>query len=158
VAEWAGIIQPSRYDDDFDDFDRDDAVEAQEDVEVTASVPEPERQASVTPIDQRRSRRPANPVREAARDEVFHSRPRSYASDATRIAENYRDGILVVLNLSDLDDAEAFRLIDFASGLRCALDGHLEKITSRVFLLAPPTMKVTTGDKERIIGGLAAQA
>jgi cell division inhibitor SepF len=152
VAEWAGIVQPSRYDDDFGPEEVTGIVETPEKV----VAPIPERQASVTPIDQHRARRA--PAREATMDEIVHVRPRSYSSDATRIAESYRDGVPVILNLSDMDDAEAFRLIDFAGGLKYALDGHLEKITSRVFLLTPPSIRVTDRDKERIAGGLVAQA
>jgi len=92
-------------------------------------------------------------------DEIAHIRPRSYSADAKRVAEGYRDGVPQILNMSDMDSAEAFRLIDFAAGLRFALDGSLEKITARVFLLSPPSIKVTDRDKELIAaGGLAAQA
>ncbi|MDR0416267.1 MAG: cell division protein SepF [Propionibacteriaceae bacterium] len=164
VAEWAGIVQPSRYED--DDFGPEPAAEtASEPAEVTAPVAPaptaaaaPARQANVTPIDQHRSRRAASAAREVGINEIAHIRPRRYGSDATRIAESYREGIPVILNLSDLDDAEAFRVVDFASGLKLALEGHFEKITARVFLLTPPSIKVSDRDKERIVGGLAAQA
>jgi cell division inhibitor SepF len=166
MAEWAGIVQPSRYDE--DDFGPEDEVaEATETTEAVFTPPPTpvavaggtsERQGIVTPIDQHRTRRQSALAREAVMDEIVHVRPRSYGSDATRIAESYRENIPVIMNMSDLDDAEAFRLIDFASGLKFALDGHLEKITSRVFLLTPPSVKVTDRDKERIAGGLVAQA
>jgi cell division inhibitor SepF len=163
LAEWAGIVQSSRYDDE-DDF----APEADEglvdddafETEVVAATPAPAapRQTNVTSIVEHRSRRLAV-AREATLDEIAHIRPRSYSADATRIAESYRDGVPVIINMSDMDNADAFRLIDFASGLRFALDGTLEKITSRVFLLTPPSIKVTERDKERLATtGLVAQA
>ncbi|MDR1512947.1 MAG: cell division protein SepF [Propionibacteriaceae bacterium] len=166
LAEWAGIVQSSRYDDD-DEFaapEVTDVVEEPEPEQVTEAVPS--RQANVTSIEQhRRARGQATPAREAGPDEIAHIRPRSYTSDAARIAEGYKEGVPVIMNMEDLDDTDAFRLIDFASGLRFALDGTLEKITSRVFLLTPPTVKVTARDKERVAmttgvvaPGLVAQA
>jgi cell division inhibitor SepF len=123
---------------------------------VTEAVPP--RQANVTSIDSVRRHRTQPVVREAPMEEIAHIKPRSYTSDATRIAEGYKEGVPVIINMEDLDDQDAFRLIDFAAGLRFALDGTLEKITSRVFLLTPPNVKVTAREKERLAQtGLIAQ-
>ncbi|MDR1807293.1 MAG: cell division protein SepF [Propionibacteriaceae bacterium] len=157
VAEWAGIVQSGRYDDE-DEFAPEEELTS--DVEVTEVHTEavPVRQTNVTSIVEHRSRKEAR-SREATFDEIAHVKPKSYAADATRIAESYRDGVPVIINLSDMDNADAFRLIDFAAGLRFALDGTLEKITARVFLLTPPSIRVTDRDKERLVAGnlLAAQ-
>jgi cell division inhibitor SepF len=71
--------------------------------------------------------------------------PRSY-NEARTIGERYRDGIPVIMNLTELDDAAAKRLVDFAAGLAFALRGSIDKVTSRVFLLTPPEVEVSADD------------
>ena len=71
--------------------------------------------------------------------------PRSY-SDARQMAEHYREGNPVIINLDDMDDSERKRLVDFASGLAFGLRGRIEKITSVVFLLSPANVTVRTED------------
>ena len=72
--------------------------------------------------------------------------PRSY-SDARQMAEHYREGNPVIINLDDMDESERKRLVDFASGLAFGLRGGIEKITSRVFLISPANVIVRTEDK-----------
>lgn len=67
--------------------------------------------------------------------------PRSY-NDARRIGEEFRDGVPVIMNLSDMDDAEAKRLVDFAAGLIFGCRGSIERITNKVFLLSPQNVDV----------------
>ncbi len=62
--------------------------------------------------------------------------PRSF-SDALEVGESFRDGVPVIMNLTDMDDAEARRIIDFAAGLTFGLRGEIERVTNRVFLLSP---------------------
>lgn len=69
--------------------------------------------------------------------------PRSY-SDALGVGESFRDGIPVIMNLTDMDDAEARRIIDFAAGLTFGLQGEIERVTTRVFLLSPRDTIVTS--------------
>lgn len=78
--------------------------------------------------------------------------PGSY-SDALTIGEHYRDGTPVIINLTDMDDADAKRLVDFAAGLAFALRGSIDKITSKVFLLSPPNVDVTAEDKRKLAQG-----
>ncbi|SEQ52397.1 cell division inhibitor SepF [Lentzea xinjiangensis] len=78
--------------------------------------------------------------------------PRSY-SEARTIGEHYRDGTPVILNLTDMDDADAKRLVDFSAGLAFALRGSMDKITSRVFLLSPPNVDVTAEDRRKLAEG-----
>jgi cell division inhibitor SepF len=68
--------------------------------------------------------------------------PRSY-NDARRIGEEFRDGVPVIMNLSDMDDAEAKRLVDFAAGLIFGCRGSIERVTNKVFLLSPQNVDVT---------------
>ena len=97
----------------------------------------PERRPTTAPLADRR------PV-DISRIENIH--PRSY-NDARRIGEHYRDGVPVIMNLSELDDADAKRIIDFAAGLVFGLRGSIERITNKVFLLSPPNVDV--GDQAR---------
>ena len=81
---------------------------------------------------------------EITRIETVH--PRSY-NDARRIGEDYRDGVPVIMNLSELDDADAKRIVDFGAGLVFGLRGSIERVTNKVFLLSPPNVDV--GDEAR---------
>lgn len=101
--------------------------------------------APVTPL-----RRPTA-VRQpsaGAVNEILTVHPKQYR-DAQMIAEHFRDGIPVIINLSQMSDADARRLIDFASGLSLGLYGRIERVTSKVFLLSPENIAVS-GD-----GGIA---
>ena len=82
--------------------------------------------------------------------EILTVHPKQYR-DAQIIAESFRDGVPVIINLSQMSDADARRLIDFASGLSLGLYGRIERVTSKVFLLSPENIAVS-GD------GAVAQA
>lgn len=98
-----------------------------------------EPQAVVTPL-----RRPAvvrQPVAGTV-SEILTVHPKQYR-DAQTIAESFRDGVPVIMNLSQMSDAEARRLIDFASGLASGLFGRIERVTSKVFLLSPENIAIS---------------
>ncbi|AXB43926.1 cell division protein SepF [Amycolatopsis albispora] len=78
--------------------------------------------------------------------------PTSYA-EARAIGEHYRDGIPVIINLTEMDNADAKRLVDFSAGLAFALRGSMDKVTNKVFLLSPPDVDVTAEDRRRIAEG-----
>ncbi|HWV48592.1 MAG TPA: cell division protein SepF [Microbacterium sp.] len=104
------------------------------DREVEEQAPAP-----VTPL-----RRPVA-VRQPAGgavNEILTVHPKQYR-DAQLIAESFREGIPVIINLSQMSDAEARRLIDFASGLSLGLYGRIERVTSKVFLLSPENIAVS---------------
>ena len=95
-------------------------------------------------------RRPA-PVRQHApqeMNEILTVHPRAY-KDAKVIAENFREGIPVIINLSQMSEPEARRLVDFASGLSEGLYGKIERVTSKVFLLSPAHVAIS-GDPGEI--------
>ena len=101
-----------------------------------------ERHADVTPLPTRRA--VAEVVRQPeavsiARITTIH--PRTY-NEAKTIGENFRDGVPVIMNLTDMSDADAKRLVDFAAGLVFGLHGSIERVTSKVFLLSPETVEV----------------
>ncbi|MBU6244416.1 MAG: cell division protein SepF [Actinomycetales bacterium] len=82
-----------------------------------------------------------------SRIETVH--PRSY-NDARRIGEDYREGVPVIMNLSELDEGDAKRIVDFAAGLVFALHGTIERITKGVFLLSPANVDVGEAAREQV--------
>lgn len=74
--------------------------------------------------------------------------PRTY-NEARVIGENFRDGIPVIMNLTEMSDADAKRLVDFAAGLVFSVRGSIDRVTQRVFLLTPPNVSVDAEEKER---------
>ena len=78
--------------------------------------------------------------------------PHTY-NDAKVIGENFRQGTPVIMNLTEMDDDDAKRLVDFAAGLVFGLHGQIEKVTNKVFLLTPANVEVTAEDKQRIAQG-----
>ena len=78
--------------------------------------------------------------------------PRTY-NEAKTIGESYRDGTPVIMNLTDMDDSDAKRLVDFAAGLVFGLHGTIERVTAKVFLLSPANVTVTAEDKARMAEG-----
>ena len=75
-------------------------------------------------------------------NEILTVHPKQYR-DAQLIAESFREGVPVIINLSQMSDADARRLIDFASGLSLGLYGRIERVTSKVFLLSPENISVS---------------
>ena len=78
--------------------------------------------------------------------------PRTY-NEARVIGERFRDGMPVIMNLTEMDDSDAKRLVDFAAGLSFGLRGSIERVTAKVFLLSPQNVDVTAEDKARIREG-----
>ncbi|HEX8304001.1 MAG TPA: cell division protein SepF [Jatrophihabitans sp.] len=78
--------------------------------------------------------------------------PRTY-NEAKTIGLQFRAGTPVIMNLSEMDDADAKRLVDFAAGLTFGLHGSIERVTPKVFLLSPHNVSVTAADKQRIVEG-----
>jgi cell division inhibitor SepF len=78
--------------------------------------------------------------------------PRTY-NEARTIGERFREGLPVIMNLTEMDDSDAKRLVDFAAGLSFGLRGSIERVTAKVFLLSPQNVDVTAEDKARIREG-----
>ncbi len=74
-------------------------------------------------------------------------------NDAKEIGEHFRQHTPVIMNLTEMDDDSAKRLVDFAAGLTFGLHGSLEKVTNKVFLLSPSNVTVSAEDKARIREG-----
>ncbi len=78
--------------------------------------------------------------------------PRTY-NEARTIGEHFREGTPVIMNLTEMDDVDAKRLVDFAAGLIFGLHGSIERVTNKVFLLSPEHVDVTAEDKALIVEG-----
>jgi cell division inhibitor SepF len=85
--------------------------------------------------------------------------PRSF-NDAQQIADKFKEGIPVILNLQSSDQELSKRLIDFASGLTYALDGGMQRVADKVFLLTPRNVEVSAEERARLLerGGFFNQA
>ncbi|MCF6745452.1 DUF552 domain-containing protein [Blastococcus sp. KM273128] len=106
--------------------------------EPVAAAPEPEPEAAPAPA--------------AKSYQVVTLHPRTY-NEARTIGERFRDGMPVIMNLTEMDDADAKRLVDFAAGLSFGLRGSIERVTAKVFLLSPQDVAVTAEDKAKIREG-----
>jgi cell division inhibitor SepF len=98
------------------------------------------KRAEVTPL-----RRPATNTRHAApagMNEILTVHPRQYR-DAQMIAQTFREGVPVIVNLSQMSPPDAKRLIDFACGLTEGLYGKIERVTNQVFLLSPEHVAIS---------------
>src|SRR6476469_3604477 len=113
-----------RYDDEA--YDLDD--------EPVRHEPARAERSPVTSLPARQLTRVPASAGELQRITTIH--PRTY-NEAKVIGETFRDGTPVIMNLSDMDDADAKRLVDFAAGLVFGLHGQIERVTSKVFLLSP---------------------
>jgi cell division inhibitor SepF len=93
---------------------------------------------------------PPAPAPQPYRITTLH--PRTY-NEARTIGERFREGLPVIMNLTEMDDADAKRLVDFAAGLSFGLRGSIERVTAKVFLISPQNVDVTAEDKARIREG-----
>ena len=153
VGVYLGLLEDTdRYEDDYyaDDVEHDetsaDRSPATRPVHAVRDD-RPARGASVASLDDRR--RPTQ-MAELSRITTLH--PRTY-NEARTIGEHFREGIPVIMNLSEMDDNDAKRLVDFSAGLVFATRGTIERVTSKVFLLSPPNVTVAAEDKQRIAEG-----
>lgn len=74
-------------------------------------------------------------------------------AEARIIGERYRDGASVILDMTDLTDSDARRVVDFAAGLAFAMRGSIDKVTTRVFMLLPPDADLSAADRRAVVGG-----
>ncbi len=160
IGEYLGLLEDTgRYDDELDDAgsdsDYDRAAQAQAERRQSERAPAQRREserrpAPVSDLAERRPRPSEAVVAELSRITTVH--PRTY-NEARTVGEQYRDGTPVIMNLSDMDDNDAKRLVDFAAGLIFATRGTIERITNKVFLLSPPNVSVAAEDKQLIAEG-----
>lgn len=131
-------------DEEFDDHEAAAPSRNEHSVQAAAvqqhAQPAPAPRAQVTPL----RRAAATPTRGTAPEmnEILTVHPRQY-KDAQVIAESFRDGVPVIINLSQMTETDARRLVDFASGLSLGLYGKIERVTNKVFLLSPAHIAIS---------------
>jgi cell division inhibitor SepF len=92
------------------------------------------------------------PTARPATSSIHRAEPKRF-NEVRDIGERYRHGVPVIMNLQGTDDPIARRLVDFASGLVFGLDGKIEMVASRVYLLTPANMEVSAEERERLVEG-----
>jgi cell division inhibitor SepF len=148
IGEYLGLLEDTGvYDDQYDD-------QGYAQADRHAPVPARAQPAPVADISQRRRSHGPSPASAAAAElsRITTLHPRTY-NEARTVGENFRDGVPVIMNLSEMDDADAKRLVDFAAGLVFATRGTIERVTAKVFLLSPPNVTVAAEEKQRIVEG-----
>jgi cell division inhibitor SepF len=139
--------------DEFDDWtDPEPASSGGGRTSVLRPAPEPRRLRGVESV-------PMQAVGGHGTSRVHLVLPRSF-NDAQQVADRFKDGVPVILNLQSCDQDLAKRLIDFTSGLTYALDGGMQRVADKVFLLTPRNVEVSAEERARLLerGGFFNQA
>ena len=111
--------------------------------------PSPQR-TSIRRLTDQRPTRNLEAVRGPGTSQVHLVLPRSF-NDAQQVADRYKNGVPVILNLQSADAELSKRMIDFASGLTYALDGGMQRIADKVFLLTPRDVELSAEDRARML-------
>ena len=115
MAEYLGLVDGGEYNDEFGTY-ADTDLQGYDD------------QAPLRPV--------------ASNSSYDHVSEHTQTSYARRIGEEFRSGTPVIMNLSDMDEADARRIVDFSAGLAFGLHGSIEKVTKGVFLLSPANVDI----------------
>ena len=156
---YLGLVEDEdRYDDDYDHTGpqdgetrdaRRDSRTASGSTRASVSTLRDGQRGGVATMAERRPQAAAEADASRAFDRITTIHPRTY-NEAKQIGESFRENTPVIMNLSDMDDADAKRLVDFAAGLVFGLRGTIERVTNKVFLLSPANVIVTAEDKARM--------
>jgi cell division inhibitor SepF len=156
MAVYLGLVEDDpNFDDGYDPYEEYDAYgDTADQPEPEADRPSPRSRAefAVEPSPPPVSRGGGTATATAhatdlARITTLH--PRTY-NEARTIGEHFREGTPVIMNLTEMVDSDAKRLVDFAAGLIFGLHGSIDRVTNRVFLLCPANVEVTAEDRARI--------
>lgn len=160
IASYVGLVDDRRYDEDLSDEELTTEVYAEDGYEDSSVTPLPQRRNAPAKEPEPRQSRPVvhrdpdpEPEEQSIADvnRILTVHPRNF-NEARIIGEHIRDGVPVIMNLTEMEDGDAKRLVDFAAGLIFGVRGSIDKVTSRVFLLCPHNVNVTPEDKARIAG------
>lgn len=155
TMSYLGLVEEYDDADEYEDDDDYDYDARQRDRGRTSARSE---RPSLAPVEERRrvpEREHREPVakvvepQQADLSRITTVHPRTY-NDARTIGEQFRAGTPVIMNLTEMADSDAKRLVDFSAGLVFGQRGSIDRVTSRVFLLSPPDIQVTAEDKARI--------
>jgi cell division inhibitor SepF len=144
---------PRRHRDEYEDWTDSEPAAARTEVVRQTSRAAREREREPMPRPRRLEAAPTPNVR------VHLVVPRSF-NDAQQIADKFKDTVPVILNLQTTDQELSKRLIDFASGLTYALNGGMQRVADKVFLLTPRNVEVSAEERARLLerGGFFNQA
>ena len=171
LAEWMGLVEDGRYSDPKDELSEEYSVDEYVEPEpepkpvaklhrrphavrsdASAPAPAPAPVPDQAPGAASVSTPTSEPRQVTDLSRIIYVRPRSY-NEARSIGENYRDGIPVIMNLSDMERGEDKRLVALAAGLIFGLRGNIERISRQVFLLCPHNLVVGPEDKQKLATG-----
>jgi cell division inhibitor SepF len=147
MAVYLGLVEDDhrfdeQYQDEYgDEYDEYGAELVQGDDRDEAQVPD---SAADAP-----DRRATGQVQTTDLARITTLHPRTY-NEARTIGEHFREGTPVIMNLTEMVDSDAKRLVDFSAGLIFGLRGSIERVTNKVFLLSPANVEVAAEDKARI--------
>ena len=162
MAVYLGLVEDDpRYDEGYDSYEEyedeyGEPAEAAEPAEAERPVPRARAEFVVDgppslspPAAPRPSTHVPGPTHATDLARITTLHPRTY-NEARTIGEHFREGTPVIMNLTEMVDSDAKRLVDFAAGLIFGLHGSIDRVTNRVFLLCPANVEVTAEDKARI--------
>jgi cell division inhibitor SepF len=115
--------------------------------EIFAEEPADRRPSSLRPVS---APRPSGNGRGGGDSRVHVVAPKSF-NDVQDVADKFKDSIPVILNLQETDTDLAKRLIDFSSGLTYALNGGMQRIADKVFLVTPHNVEVSAEERARLV-------
>ncbi|KAB2353279.1 cell division protein SepF [Actinomadura montaniterrae] len=158
MAVYLGLVEDDRYGDEYDYEPYDDETdpgqgrrrEDESGGQLTRAEETADRERdhhAVSPPERRSVALYESGTTDLARITTLH--PRTY-NEARTIGEHFREGTPVIMNLTEMVDSDAKRLVDFAAGLVFGLHGSIERVTNKVFLLSPANVEVTAEDKARM--------
>ncbi|HUN30635.1 MAG TPA: cell division protein SepF [Trebonia sp.] len=145
MAVYLGLVEDDdrRYQDKYDSYEDYDEYDDEPEAEIP---PVRGDYNGYHAVEQRVESSPPQQV-DLVRITTLH--PRTF-NEARTIGEHFREGTPVIMNLTEMVDSDARRLVDFAAGLIFGLRGSFDKVTNKVFLLSPANVEVTAEDKARI--------
>jgi cell division inhibitor SepF len=153
MAVYLGLVEDDhRYQEQYDSYeeydeydDHGDSLEAAD----GSGAGEPDAQVGREMVHSGGDRRAVTLAQTTDLARITTLHPRTY-NEARTIGEHFREGTPVIMNLTEMADGDAKRLVDFAAGLIFGLHGSIDRVTNRVFLLSPMNVEVTDEDKARI--------
>jgi cell division inhibitor SepF len=149
MAVYLGLVEDDhRYEDHYQDEFSDAYDEYGADL-VQEDAPDSTAAANGRPADRPADRRTNGQVHTTDLTRITTVHPRTY-NEARTIGEYFREGTPVIMNLTEMVDSDAKRLVDFSAGLIFGLRGSIERVTNKVFLLSPANVEVAAEDKARI--------
>ncbi len=141
MAEYLGLVDGGEYTDEVSEYSdaQFETYDEQVALRPTSGSNGYERAVNQSENSYLAPTRAATPLSDVYRITTLH--PHTY-NDARRIGEEFRCGTPVIMNLSDMDEADARRIVDFSAGLAFGLHGSIEKVTKGVFLLSPANVDI----------------